>query len=124
MTCRWETWLLAPSSPLADAKANKDKSSKSEESGGKRKAQPVRNLNMESRFEDFKTGIANNKFNDVIKKVGAPPTVKRGGQDVQMCVSYHLRGTCFDTCSCKADHGPHSKDENDELYAWCKKAFE
>ena len=76
--------------PKANSKADKDKPSKLEESGGKQKAQPVRNLNMESCFEDFKTGIANNKFNDVIKKVGLPPTVKRGSQDVQMCVSYHL----------------------------------
>jgi hypothetical protein len=108
--------------PKADAKT--DKASKSDDGGAKRKAQPVRNTQMESRFEDFKTGISNNKFNDVIKKVGPPPNVKRGGEEVAMCVSYHLRGTCFDTCSRKADHGPHSKDENDQLYAWCKKAFE
>ena len=108
--------------PKADAKS--EKTPKTDDSAGKRKSQPVRNTHMESRFEDFKTGISNNKFNDVIKKVGPPPTVKRGGEDVAMCVSYHLRGTCFDTCSRKADHGPHSKDEDDQLDAWCKKAFE
>ena len=95
---------------------------KKEDGGAKRKA--VRNTQMDARFEDFKTGISNNKFNDVIKKVGAPPTVKRGGEDIAMCVSYHLRGACFESCSRKADHGPHSKDENDQLCAWCKKAFE
>jgi hypothetical protein len=99
-----------------------DKDTKADE--GKRKAKSVRNTQMESRFEDFKTGISNNKFNDVIKKVGPPPNVKRGGQEVAMCVSHHLRGSCFDTCSRKADHGPHSKDEDDQLCAWCKKAFE
>ncbi|HKK56614.1 hypothetical protein [Marinobacter sp.] len=112
-----------PVKPEDKTKKPEDKDPK-EDGGGKKKAQPVRNTHMESRFEDFKTGISKNKFNDVIKKVGPPPKVKRGGEEVAMCVSYHLRGSCFDTCSRKADHGAHSKDEDDQLYAWCKKAFE
>ena len=78
---------------------------------------------MSSCFDKFKTGITNNKFNDIIKKVGPPPTVKRKGKDVATCVSYHLRGTCFEGCNQKANHGPHSKDEDDALHAWCQKAF-
>ena len=56
----------------------------------------VRNLNMSSCFEEFKTGITSNKFNNVIEKVGAPPTVKHDGKDAPMCISYHLHGTCFE----------------------------
>ena len=90
---------------------------------GKKKLAQVCNLNMSSCFEEFKTGITNNKFNNVIKKVGAPPAVKCDGKDVPMYVSYHLQGTCFEGCNRKADHSPHSKDKDDALYARCKKAF-
>ena len=40
---------------------------------GKKKSAQVCNLNVSSRFEEFKTNITSNKFNDIIKKVGAPP---------------------------------------------------
>lgn len=90
----------------------------------KKKASQVRNMAMNTRFDDFKTGISNNKFNDLIKKVGTPPTVKRGGKEISMCASYHLRGTCFSNCNRKADHGPHTSDEDAALYDWCKLAFE
>ena len=63
------------------------------------------------------------KFNNVIKKVGPPPSVKRDNKDVAICASYHLRGLCFTTCGRKSDHGAHSTAEDDTLYEWCKKAF-
>ena len=90
----------------------------------KKKSEQVRNPAVNSRFEDFKTMISKSKFNDVIKKVGDPPTVVRDGKAVAMCASYHLRGSCFSNCSRRNDHGPHSQAEDDDLYNWCKKAFE
>ncbi len=54
----------------------------------------------------------------------APPTVKRNGTDVPMCISYHLRGQCFSNCSQKADHAKHTNEEDVKLMDWCKKAFE
>ena len=86
---------------------------KTDNPNSKKKSAQVRNLNMSSYFNEFKTGISSNKFNDVIKKVGQPPMVKREGKDVATCVLHHLHGTCFKGCNCKADHGPHSKDEDD-----------
>ena len=119
------TWLpdLPPSYRLKPADAGKPPASKSNDDD-KKKSQQVRNPAMNTRFDDFKTGIVQNKFNDIIKKVGAPPTVERGGKTIPMCASYHLRGNCFSTCGRKADHGPHSTDEDDALYEWCKRAFE
>ena len=96
---------------------------KTDNPNSKKKLAQVHNLNMSSHFNKFKTGITSNKCNDVIKKVGPPPKVKRKGKDVATCVSYHLRGTCFKGCNRKANHGPHSKDEDDAHYAWCQKAF-
>jgi hypothetical protein len=88
----------------------------------KRMAQ-VRNGKMNPKFEDFRSGINATKFNDVIKKVGPPPSVQRNGKSVPMCASYHLRGSCFDNCGRKEDHTPHTTAEDDTLYEWCKKAF-
>ena len=96
---------------------------KPDDPNSKKKSAQVCNLNMSSCFDKFKTGITNNKFNDVIKKVGPPPMVNRKGKDVATCVLNHLQGTCFEGCNRNADHGPHSKDEDDTLYAWCQKAF-
>jgi hypothetical protein len=78
---------------------------------------------MNPKFEDFWAAINANKFNDVIKKVGPPPSVQRNGKTVPMCASYHLRGSCFDNCGRKEDHVQHRTAEDDKLYNWCKKAF-
>ena len=40
----------------------------------KKKSAQVHKLNMSSCFKQFKTGINSNKFNDLIKKVGPPPS--------------------------------------------------
>lgn len=88
------------------------------------KATQVRNTKANARFDDFKGAIGNTKFNDVIRKVGHPPMVKRNGKDVPMCASYHLRGMCFSNCSRKADHSDHTAEEDQALYDWCKLAFE
>ena len=46
---------------------------KIDDPNGKKKSVQVCNLNMSSRFEEFKTDITTNKFNNVIKKVGSLP---------------------------------------------------
>ena len=128
MTVGDMTWLpelpsgyYKPSTDPIDSpspsKTEKDKDKKAS-------ATQVRNTKLNIRFDDFKLAISQSKFNDLIKKVGAPPTVKRNGTDVPMCASYHLRGNCFTNCSRKADHDTHSKQEDDQLYEWCKLAFE
>jgi hypothetical protein len=74
-------------------------------------------------FEDLQTNMANTRFNAVITKVGAPPPVTREGANVLMCASYHLRGSCFTTCTPANGHAPHSAEEYQKLYTWCTKAF-
>jgi hypothetical protein len=89
----------------------------------KKKAQQVRNPKANPRFEEFRSDINSAKFNDIIKKVGAPPSVQRNGASIPICASYHLRGSCFNNCGRKADHVEHTTAEDDQLYEWCKKAF-
>jgi len=39
------------------------------------------------------------------------PTVVRDGQRMQLCLSFHLRGTCYENCSRAATHRPLSVTE-------------
>ena len=107
--------------PLISPEKGSDKGSEKE---GEKKQTQVLNKSKNPRFDDFKLGISNTKFNDAIKKVGPPPTVTRNGKEAQMCASYHLRGVCWSNCARKHDHKPHSEAEDNQLYEWCKKAFE
>ena len=75
-------------------------------------------------FEQFRTNINNTKFNEAINKVGPPPNITKNGKEVQMCASYHLRGSCKNQCPRAADHTPHSHEEDHKLFEWCTKAFE
>ena len=84
----------------------------------------VQNKSCNPIFDQFKDKINATKFNDVIKKVGSPPNLKRGGKEIPMCASYHLRGVCWSNCSRRADHAKHSEAEDNELLEWCKEAFE
>ena len=88
-----------------------------------KKSKKVCNKALNPRFQDFKQGIAETKFNDAIEKVGDPPTVKRKGKDCVMCASWHLQGTCWDTCEQAPNHGLHSTAEDNQLHEWCKLAF-
>jgi hypothetical protein len=113
---------------LEDKSGKKKKGGDKDEKSGKdgkdgKKAQQVLNREVSSRFQEFEVKISANKFNDLIKKVGTPPKVKRSGKEVDMCASYHLRGQCNSTCPRAADHGPHSTEEDDKLHEWCKRAF-
>ena len=74
---------------------------KIDDPNGKKKSAQVHNLNVSSCFEEFKNGVASNKFKNIIKKVGAPLMVKSDGKDVPTCISYHLQGTCFEGCNHK-----------------------
>lgn len=79
---------------------------------------------MKPKIDEFKAKIFTVKFNDVIAKVGALPTVQRNGKAIPMCASYHLRGTCWSNCQRKADHKSHSEEEDATRFEWCKHAFE
>ena len=88
-----------------------------------RRQTQITNPAINRRFEDFRTGISQTKFNEAIRRVGEPPKVTRSGRECVMCASYHLRGTCFSNCKRAADHGPHSAEEDNLLYGWCERAF-
>jgi hypothetical protein len=44
-------------------------------------------------------------------------------KNVNMCISYHVKGVCNTNCGRSSDHSPHSQDETNRLVDWCKEAF-
>lgn len=39
--------------------------------------------------------------------------------DVEMCLSYHIKGVCNMRCSRACDHAPHSDNDDQKLVTWC-----
>ena len=82
-------WLQTVPLSYQSSKSGRSGLSASGDDKEKKKPMQVHNTTPSTCFEDFKTGITKAKFNKVIKKVGSPPKVKRDGEDVDMCVSWH-----------------------------------
>jgi hypothetical protein len=74
-------------------------------------------------FDDLKQQAGRKKISDAIAKAGEPPLVTRDGTSAQMCVSFHLRGSCWSKCNRRLDHGPHNEEEDKRLLEWCKEAY-
>lgn len=86
------------------------------------RAQMVVNANYNVRFDEFREFLNSTRMNDIIRRIGPPPNVSRNGRQVPMCASYHLRHNCFSNCSRRADHHPHTTEEDDALHEWCRRA--
>jgi hypothetical protein len=52
-----------------------------------------------------------------------PPEVVRSGTRVNICVSWHGRGKCFELCERAADHGVLSKAEVTDFHSWYEVAY-
>ena len=44
------------------------------------------------------------------------------GQD--RCLSWHIKGACYDNCPRRGDHIKLPSDEEDNVYAWCLPAYD
>ena len=109
------SWL--PAVPLSHQSSKLGMSDMSASGDNKEKKKPtqVHKTTPSVHFEDFKTGITKAKFIEVIKKVGSPPKGKRDRKDINVCTLWHLRGLCNSNCPRKADHGTHTKEEDDAI---------
>jgi hypothetical protein len=83
----------------------------------------VVNLARNVTLEPFGVIAAKLKINDAIAKAGEPPTITKNGITTPMCLSFHVRGTCWNSCPRNADHGAHTNADDAKLIAWCNKAF-
>jgi hypothetical protein len=93
------------------------------DTSSKRQQTLVSNPSPSTVFDDLKQKAGRKKISDAIAKAGEPPLVTRDGTSVQMCVSYHLRGSCWSKCNRRLDHGPHNEEEDLRLLEWCKEAY-
>jgi hypothetical protein len=86
--------------------------------------QLVTNLNRQPKLIPFGDLAVSMKLNAAIAKAGGPPpTINKAGVSIQMCLSYHVRGSCWNSCPRNADHAPHTTAEDLALIEWCTKAF-
>ena len=85
----------------------------------------ARQSQMKNPHVNEKLAAFNDKgtIREAIAKGGLPPKVDRNGESTPMCVAYHLRGSCWSGCARRADHGPHSEEEDNLLLNWCQAAF-
>lgn len=74
-------------------------------------------------FEALRDTLTRGKINNAIKQHGPPPTITHNGTAMQMCASYHLRGTCWSNCPRAADHVVHSTADDEALLTWCTTVF-
>jgi hypothetical protein len=72
----------------------------------------------------FAGRVRNRSVTEAVQLAGdQPPTVVRGGADVIVCVSWHAKGSCFNTCARAACHVPLNANENEAFMGWCRRAF-
>lgn len=68
-------------------------------------------------------------FKEAGKKVKIVDWIKTAQKEapkingVPACVSFHVKGQCFQDCKRNADHKKHSKAEDKDLLDWCKLAM-
>ena len=73
----------------------------------------------------YKNKLGRSRILEAVRKAGGPPPkVTRGASEVQMCIAYHIKGTCWSQCRRRKDHATHTQEEDQLLVDWCVKAFD
>lgn len=81
---------------------------------------PTSNPHRNPVFQPYHQQVQNIKLATLVKDKGAPPKNTAG---IPMCLSYHLRGSCWSNCRRSKDHCTHTMDEDASLVQWCTTAF-
>jgi hypothetical protein len=64
------------------------------------------------------------RVREVIKTaIAAGNKLPKNNNNLDMCVSYYVKGVCNTNCGQNADHTPHSDDETARFVTWCGLAF-
>jgi hypothetical protein len=71
----------------------------------------------------FSQNIRARRVMDAIVLAGPPSVVTRSGVTRPMCVSWHVKGQCFEHCDRVVDHGVLTADEAASLLTWCQAAY-
>jgi len=124
------SWL--PNTTLVDSFAPLHRKPKAQESEDEEKKTDkpsrnrARNRHRDSRFFGqgaLATLLRPLKVGELIKKGGKPPP-GLGGDKKERCLSWHIKGECYDDCERKADHVKLEGEEKKQLHQWCVSALE
>jgi hypothetical protein len=64
------------------------------------------------------------RVREVIKSAAlAGHALPANDRNVNMCISYHVKGVCNTNCGRNSDHSPHNSAETNRLVVWCQAAF-
>lgn len=75
----------------------------------------------EDLFQYFaSSGISLNDLRNVSREK-IPPSF--WDKQKQMCLAYHIRGSCMKTCKCATDHRRLPESHAVMLYEWCKRSY-
>jgi hypothetical protein len=89
----------------------------------------VRNPGRDTRFTGntaFAKNVRARRVEEAIVAAGgrsALPHIFRYGVSMCLCVSYHAKETCFDSCLRAATHSPLTAEEKGPFHEWCAIAF-
>jgi hypothetical protein len=78
-----------------------------------RKDQPVN-----PKFQKFLD--MNLRVRDVLQRAGTTNRVPKNSAGVEMCLSYHMKGTCNANCARNGDHKEHTPAEDLAIVQWCE----
>ena len=84
----------------------------------------VRNNNRDPRFFNntpLAVKLKNIRIKDLLDKASAPPPPAAAGE---RCLTWHVKGACFDDCLRSGDHVVLPPADRDKLYEWVKGAME
>jgi hypothetical protein len=93
---------------------------------GRDQGRPIRNtarLPVYTGNTPFLQNIRARRVTEAIALAGPPPVVTRSGVTGPMCVSWHVKGQCFEHCDRMIDHGVLTADEAASLLTWCQAAY-
>jgi hypothetical protein len=71
----------------------------------------------------FSQNIRARRVMEAITLSGPSPAVTRSGATGPMCVSWHVKGQCFEHCDRLIDHWVLTSDEAASLLTWCQAAY-
>jgi len=87
----------------------------------------VQNANRDPRFMGNTPLAVNIRTRSIRNAIAVaqrdPPQVTRSGRAMPTCLSWHVKGSCSEDCTRRADHVANSDQEREPLYTWCQLAF-
>lgn len=111
----------APTLPQRYLKGSRDSGDKPS-TNNSRNNERLSNNQYDPAYEPFRAmGLSLKLVRDGAKAKDIP--IPKNDNNQEMCLSYHVLGTCWSNCQRVEDHRTQTKKEKDALLAWCKRCY-